>query len=79
MKVIKSGVVKRIHVDKHVLANNRKTGATDAPIKIQTSKGSVAARWAYIWGSSVVMYPEKPLKCGATVYVETYALVEYEP
>lgn len=71
---LKAGTIKRIHVDKHVIAANLKHGRNDPPITIQTSKGSHKCFGVDIRGPSRFMYrPTKPLSCGARLFVETKA------
>ena len=71
---IKLGIVKRIHVDKHVIRAN---GAR--PITIQTSKGSIKAKYVHIDGPAEIEYmPLRPLKCGAKLWVVTTNEVYYE-
>lgn len=79
LQPIRAGTVKRIHVDKRVIATNRRTGGREPAIKIQTSKGSLPARTVYVLGPSRMISDAPPLKCGARVWLETYAAVEYVP
>lgn len=73
---IRHGTVKRIHVNKQVIAQNRKNGTNEPPITVQTSKGAVKAQKVYIAGPSLFVHsPHKPLKCGARVWIETKATV----
>jgi hypothetical protein len=72
-----AGKIKRIHVNKHVIAKNLKHG-TDLPaISIQHTGGPTPARVVAIHGPSL-MRSDKPLKCGARVYIETTAEITYE-
>jgi hypothetical protein len=65
-----------IHVDQHILKRNRTTGSRDAALTVKTGKMNVRAYQAIITGPSCVIYrPEKPLGCGATVWIETRAEV----
>lgn len=71
---MRRGVIKRIHVNQHVIRSNRKNKENNPVITIQTSKGAFAAKDIKIHGNSKVIYrPDKPLKCGATLWVETIA------
>lgn len=73
---LKRGTIKRIHVDRHVIAGNKKHGTNNPPITVQTSKGSLKTYEAVIKGSSRFVYrPNKPLSCGARVWIETLAEV----
>lgn len=61
-----------IHVNKHVIARNRKTGSNDPPLTVKTYKSQVSAHEVEIKGSiKVVHRPRKPLACGAHVWIET--------
>lgn len=76
---IKKGTVKRLHVDKHVIAANAKHGRSDPAITIQTSKGPIKTFEVDIKGPSKFVYrPDKPLSCGARLWIETHAELEYE-
>jgi hypothetical protein len=69
-----AGTIKRIHVNQHVIRRNTKTGDTTPPLSVKTSKGSFACSDVVIHGDSVVRYsPERPLSCGARVWIETRA------
>lgn len=70
--------IKRIHVNQHHLRANRKDGGNRPVLTIQTSKGPVYADHVDIKGaSSLVFRPEKPLSCGARIWIETHARVDY--
>lgn len=74
--IFKTGTIKRIHVDKHIIAANLKHGRNDPPITIQTSKGSHKCFGVDIRGASRFVYrPLKPLSCGARLWIETRAEV----
>lgn len=71
---IKKGLIKRLHVDKHVIA-----AKGDKPITIQTSVVPIKCKEARILEPSTFVYsPDKPLSCGAKLWVETTAEVVYE-
>lgn len=78
MNKIAEGTIKRIHVDKNVLASNRKHGKDDPAWTIQTSKGSFKAKNVSWNGITVTSPPGKVLSCGARMWLETYAEVNYE-
>jgi hypothetical protein len=78
MNILRAGTIKRIHVDRHVLARNRKLGTHDPAWTIQTSKGAHKARWVEWKGATTSSKPtDKPLKCGARMWVETKGQVTY--
>ena len=71
--------VKRIHVNKHIIASNRKTGETKAPLSVKVGKRNVRGHRVEVLGKCTVIYrPEKPLSCGASVWVETHGQVNVD-
>lgn len=74
--VIKKGTIKRIHVNQATLRANRKTGRKDPVFTVQLSNGPIKARKVEIDGpSDLVDRTEKPLKCGARIWIETKSQV----
>lgn len=66
----------RIHVNQHVIKRNAKTGERKPVLTVKTYNSNRYAHEVDILGSSKVVYsPDKPLNCGATVWVETNATV----
>jgi hypothetical protein len=75
---IAKGTIKRIHVNQHVIRSNLKTGSEDPVMTIKTSKGNVIAHSVEVMGPSRVVYsPDKPLACGARLWIETTEEVRY--
>ena len=71
---IPRGNLKRIHVNQHVVKRNAKTGEREAPITIKANGTNVRCHAVVIDGPSAVVYsPDKPLQCGARLWVETRA------
>tara|TARA_R110000751_G_scaffold253145_3_gene352736 strand:- start:1760 stop:2005 length:246 start_codon:yes stop_codon:yes gene_type:complete len=69
-------IKKRIHINMHVIKNNNKTGERNPVITCKTSKSNTYGHVVKIHGSSEVIYsPDKPLSCGARVWIETNAPV----
>jgi len=67
---------KRIHINQHVIRSNAKNDETKPVITVKTSKRNVYAHKVDIGGASTVVYsPDKPLSCGAKVWIETNAPV----
>lgn len=63
-----------IHVNQHVIKANRANGANDPVLTVKTYKDNKYAHEVEIHGTSRVVYsPDKPLSCGAHVWIETYA------
>lgn len=77
MQSIRKGLVKRIHVSQVNLRANRKDGKKRPCFTIQTSKGPIKARRVEILGGSSLVQGEKPLSCGARIWIETWATVVY--
>lgn len=74
--VFPAGTIKRIHVNQHMIRQNKKTGLTENVITIQWRGKSYRVKNAHVKGSSRAVYrPEKPLSCGAHVWLETTAEV----
>ena len=67
---------KRIHINQHVIRANKKNKEHNPPITVKTSKNNHYTYAAEIDGLSRVVYsPDKPLSCGAKVWIETDASV----
>jgi hypothetical protein len=67
-------MLKRIHVNMHVIRRNRQAGSLDPPLAVKTSRRNLKAQRVEIQGPSQLIYsPDKPLACGARVWLETDA------
>ena len=63
-----------IHVNQHIIKANRKHGSDDPVLTVKTYKTNTYAHSVEIDGPSRVVYrPDKPLSCGALVWIETEA------
>lgn len=66
-----------IHVNQHVVRRNAKEGTTDPVLTVKTYKENRYAHQVDIVDekgnliASVVYQPDKPLSCGARVWIET--------
>jgi len=61
-----------IHVNQHVVKSNAKTGERNPVLTVKTYKTNTYAHEVEIKGDSKVIYsPDKPLSCGAKVWIET--------
>jgi len=61
-----------IHVNQHVIKSNAKNGENKPTLTVKTYKGNTYAHEVEINGASRVVYsPDKPLSCGARVWIET--------
>ena len=69
----------RIHVNQHIIKRNAKTGEREPVLTVKTTKDNQYATSVRIDGPCRVVYsPDKPLACGARVWIETEANVEVE-
>lgn len=80
MKHLKESNIKRIHVDRRIIAQNLKRGENKPTITVQTSKGPIKASRVEVLGPSTFMQAGidgvKPLSCGARVWIETRSPVK---
>ena len=61
-----------IHVNQHVIRANTKNGTSDPVLTVKQGKKNTYAHEVEILGPSKVVYsPDKPLNCGARVWIET--------
>lgn len=66
-----------VHVNQHVIRANGKTGERNAPLTVKTYKSNDYAQEVILHGPSKVVYsPDKPLPCGAKVWIETNGKVD---
>jgi hypothetical protein len=73
---VRKGLTKRIHINKHVIAANNKNGTDYPAVTVQLSTGALRAHNVEIRGPSRLVTGDKPLKCGARIWIETAAEVE---
>ena len=68
-----------IHVNQHVVKRNSKTGEREPCLTVkQGSKSNTYCHEVEIAGPSRVVYsPDKPLSCGAKVWIETESEVTF--
>lgn len=61
-----------VHVNQHKIRSNAKNGERDPVLTVKTYKSNRYAHEVSISGPCVVRYsPDKPLSCGARVWIET--------
>ena len=61
-----------IHVTHHIITKNRKTGARHPVLTVKTYKSNTYASEVTGDGPFRVVYrPDKPLPCGAQVWIES--------
>lgn len=66
-----------IHVNQHNIKHNTKTGDNRPVLTVKTYKSNLYAHEVTINGPSKLVYsPDKPLSCGAKVWIETQGEVE---
>ena len=66
-----------IHVNQHVIKSNRKNEVEDPVLTVKTYKSNTYAKEVKIHGDSKIVYSSnKPLSCGAHVWIETESEVE---
>ena len=71
-----------IHVNQHIIKSNRKKGEVEPVLTCKTYKTNTYAHEAIIRDADgnevarVVYRPDKPLSCGAHVWIETQLDVE---
>lgn len=67
-------MLKRIHVNMHIIRRNRQETLRDPPLSVKTSRSNLKADSIEILGPSRLIYsPDRPLSCGARVWIETDA------
>ena len=65
-----------IHVNQHEIKANLKNKVCNPVLTVKTYKSNTYAHEVEILGPSKVVYsPDKPLSCGARVWIETHAEV----
>lgn len=61
-----------VHVNQHVIKANRKNGVENPVLTVKTYKDNIYAHEVEMLGPSKIIYsPDKPLSCGAHVWIET--------
>ena len=66
-----------IHVNQHIIKSNKKNKERKPVLTVKTYKSNTYATNILIKGDSKVVYnPDKPLSCGARVWIETQSDVE---
>jgi hypothetical protein len=76
---LREGTLKRVHVNQHVIRANGKTGARAATLTVKAHGRNYRSNRVMIDGPSELVYsPDKPLSCGAKVWIETTAGVSLD-
>ena len=67
-----------IHVNQHIIKRNSKTGEREPTLTVKQGRKNTYVHEVAIHGPSKVVYsPDKPLSCGAKVWIETESEVEF--
>jgi hypothetical protein len=67
---------KYIHINQHIIKRNGKTGERNPVITVKTYKSNDYGHEVEVLGPCNVKYsPDKPLSCGAKVWIETPSLL----
>ena len=67
----------RIHVNRHIIASNKRKGSREAPLTVRDYKKRQTGHTVEIVDDTsqvvckIVYRPDSPLDCGATVWIET--------
>ena len=70
---------KKIYINMHKIRANKKHGTNEPVITVKTYKTNTYGHEVEILGDSKVVYsPDKPLSCGARVWIETDAEVKID-
>mgnify|MGYP003659751953 FL=1 len=76
MRRVTTNMKKRIHINQHKIRANKKNNTNEPVITVKTYKSNEYGHDVQILGESRVVYsPNKPLPCGAKVWIETEAPV----
>jgi len=66
----------KIHVNQHIIRSNKKKGLKEPVFTVKQGASNRYAKKVIIDGPSELIYsPEKPLSCGAHVWIETNSTV----
>lgn len=66
-----------VHVNQHVIRSNAKLDQRDPVLTVKTYHSNQYAHQVEINGPSRIVYsPDKPLSCGAKVWIETESEVK---
>jgi hypothetical protein len=73
-------MIKRIHVNQHNIKHNAKNPDDVRPVfTVKTYNDNIKGMDVTIGGPSHLKYsPDKPLSCGAKVWIETTAVVDVD-
>lgn len=73
------GLLKRIHVNQHIIRSNAQRGGGNPVFTVKYAGETIRAYRVKIEGPSEVVYrPNAPLSCGARVWIETHEPVSLD-
>tara|TARA_R100000781_G_scaffold111227_1_gene77548 strand:+ start:199 stop:429 length:231 start_codon:yes stop_codon:yes gene_type:complete len=67
-----------VHVNQHVIKANRKNNKTDPVLTVKNYKNNVYGHSVKLGKCEIIYRPDKPLSCGAHVWIETHDPVEVD-
>ena len=75
----KDNMKKYIHINQHIIRRNKSNGYNEPVITVKTYKSNDYGHEVTVNGPCKIVYsPDKPLSCGARVWIETEASVTVE-
>tara|TARA_R100000152_G_C6660411_1_gene99455 strand:+ start:325 stop:621 length:297 start_codon:yes stop_codon:yes gene_type:complete len=75
----KDNMKKYIHINQHIIRRNKSNGYNEPVITVKTYKSNDYGHEVTVNGPCKIVYsPDKPLSCGARVWIETEADVTVE-
>lgn len=78
-RLLRGGIIKRIHVNQHNIRHNAKGEDQRPVLTVKTAGANHKGNRVKILGPSEVVYsPDKPMSCGAKVWIETTSEVEVD-
>ena len=70
----KDNMKKYIHINQHIIRRNKSNGYNEPVITVKTYKSNDYGHEVTVNGPCKIVYsPDKPLSCGARVWIETEA------
>jgi len=60
-----------IHVNQHIIKANRRSGENNPPLTVKTYKSRINCHEVAFINGTVIHRPDKPLSCGAHVWIES--------
>ena len=69
-------LTKYIHINQHIIKRNAKTGERNPVVTVKTYKSNTKCNQVKFTDGIIKYSPDKPLSCGAKVWIETFEPVE---